>query len=89
MIHITICLILGDLFWISITNSNLKTRKSTNSVYLNSLSSIETFTNYMGIFEILIKFVILGALLFDFKSVFPSDLKFLANFDYRLPEYLN
>ena len=89
MIHITICLILGDLFWISIVNSNLRTRKSTNLIYLNSLSGVETLINYLGVFEILIKFVILGALVFDFRSVFPSEIKFLANFDYKLPEFIS
>ena len=89
MIHITICLIFGDLFWITILNSNLKTKKSVNLTFLKSLSGMQSFINFLGIFEILIKFVILGALIFDFRTVFPSDTKFLVNFYYKLPESTN
>ena len=89
LIHLVIGLIFADTIWIIFITPNANYRKSINLKYLESLNSMHSFCFYLGIFEILVKVVILALAAYDYRNFFSSEVSFLFNFDYKINEIPN
>lgn len=86
LIHLTAALILADTLWILFASPGKTIKKTVNIIYWQSLVSINSLCFFLAVVEAILKLILVGLFLYDYRSIFSNDFRFLLNFDYKMAE---